>query len=288
MAKTVDEAFTLFLSWMISSETENSKASSHRASIEACLKSNFGMSSLFRAGSYGHGTSVSGYSDVDYFAVIPANNLSSNSSTALRALKDALAKRFPNTDVWVDSPAVAVQFGTEKWERHEITPAYFIERVQEFNVYGMPNRYGDWMKSSPTGLNTYTNIQNDRLSKKAKHLVRLIKSWNYNCSAGLRSIYIELRVAEYLSGESSVIYPIDTLRALRHLQSKELASMRDPLGLGANIYPCSDAVKPGALSKLNSAVARATKAIDADRQGDTALAFEWWDKLFNYAFPSHY
>jgi hypothetical protein len=287
MVKTVDEAFNLLLSWMISSETENSKASSHRASIEACLKSNFGLTSMFRAGSFGHGTSVSGYSDVDYFAVIPANNLPSNSATALRNLKEALSSRFSLTDVWVDSPAVAVQFGTQRWERHEITPVYFLENKAEFNVYGMPNRYGEWMRSSPTGLNSYTNTQNDRLAKKAKHLVRLIKSWNYYCDVGLRSIYIELRVSEYLSGETSVVYPIDVLRALGHLQSKDLASMRDPLGLGANIYPCSDAAKAGAISKLNSAVTRARKAIDANGEGNAALAFEWWDKVFNYQFPSY-
>jgi hypothetical protein len=287
VTRDVGEAFGILLSWILPSETETAKAASHRASIESCLKTNFGMTNFFKAGSFGHGTSIRGYSDVDYFAVIPAPNLKSDSSLTLRLVKDTLSNRFPLTDVYVDSPAVSVQFGTEKWERHEIIPADFLHSKDGFNVYDMPNRYGGWMNSSPTGLNSYINVQNDRLSKRAKQLVRFIKLWNYYCSAGIRSIYIELRVAEYLAGESSVVYSVDVLRALRHMQKKQLASMRDPLGLGANIYPCSDATKDAALSKLNSAVARAQKAVDADSLGRSADAFEWWDKVYNGGFPAY-
>jgi hypothetical protein len=288
VSKDVFEAFNTLLGWVTPSETETTKAASHRSSIKSCLEANFGMTSFFRAGSFGHGTSVSGHSDVDYFAVIPAANLKQDSSISLRQMKEALAKRFSLTDVYVDSPAVAVQFGTAKWERHEITPAYFVRATDGFNVYGIPDRYSGWMNSSPTGLNSYTNVQNERLSKKAKQLVRLVKLWNYNNNAGIRSIYIELRVSEYLSKESSIIYPIDVLRALRHMQTKELASMRDPLGLGANINPCSDALKPAALSKLNTAVARAQKAEDARNAGQASDAFGWWDKVYNGGFPAYY
>lgn len=288
MPKNVDDGFKMFLGWLVPSGTETAKAASHRLSIEACLKSNFNMTSFFRAGSFGHGTSINGYSDVDYFAVIPIDKLKENSSTTLRQVKEALQTRFPTTDVYVDSPAVAVQFGTEKWEKHEITPVQFISKTDGYNVYDMPDRYGGWMKSSPTGLNSYVNTQNDRLAKKAKQLIRLVKAWNYYANAQLRSIYIELRVTEYLKGESAIVYPIDVRNALRHLQAKGLASMRDPLGLGAPIYPCSDAVKPSALSKLDTAVTRADKAENARHADRISDAFEWWDKLYCGGFPGYY
>lgn len=288
MTKDVYEAFNLLLSWIVPSETETTKAASHRGSIKSCLELNFGMTNFFRAGSFGHGTSVRGYSDVDYFAVIPTVNLKADSASTLRRVKEALAARFPLTEVYVDSPAVAVQFGTEKWERHEITPVDFVKVEHGFSIYDMPDRYGGWMKSSPLALNAHTNVCNDRLSKKAKQLVRLIKLWNYYNDAGIRSIYIEMRVVEYLAGESSILYPIDVLHALRHMQRKELAAMHDPLGLGAKLYPCSDAVKPGALSKLNSAVMRAEKAEGARSEGKMADAFGWWDRVFNGEFPAYY
>lgn len=287
MTKDVNQAFDILLTRIIPSETETAKAASHRASIKACLDANFGMTQFFRAGSFGHGTSVRGYSDVDYFAVFPSAKLKADSSVTLREVKDVLAARFPLTPVYVDSPAVAVQFGTEKWERHEITPADFIESKNGFNLYDMPDRYGAWMKSSPLGLNAVTNGQNDRLAKKAKQVVRLIKLWNYVSGAGIRSIYIEMRVVEYLRNEKSILYYIDVLQSLRHMNNKRLASMQDPLGLGANIYPCSDAVKLSAITKLETAITRAEKAYDAKNAGKEQDAFDWWDKVFFGYFPAY-
>lgn len=288
MTKDVDEAFSLLLSWIVPSETETTKAISHRASIKACLEANFGMTNFFRAGSFGHGTSVRGFSDVDYFAVIPTAKLKKDSTATLREVKEALAKRFPLTDVYVDSPAVAVQFGDEKWEKHEITPVDFVKNESGFSVYDMPNRYGEWMHSSPLALNDHTNFHNDRLAKKAKQLIRLVKLWNYSNNVGIRSIYIEMRVVEYLISETTIVYTIDVRNALRHMQQKELAAMHDPRGLGAKIFPCSDAAKPGALSKLNSAVTRANKAEEARNNGQMSDAFGLWDLVFNGRFPAYY
>ena len=288
VTRDVNEAFDILLSWVMPSETETTGAASHRASIQACLQNNLGMTNFFRTGSFGHGTSVRGHSDIDYFAVIPPANLVSDSARALRTLKEILAARFPRTPVWVHSPAVAVQFGTEVWERHEVTPVYFDKTDNDYYVYGMPDRYGGWMLSSPTELNAYINRQNDRLNKRAKHLARLVKLWNYYGGVGIRSIYLELRTAEYLSNEATVIYPIDVMGALRHILAKDLAGMHDPLGLGADIFPCTAAAKPTVLSKLATAVTRAEKAVAANQAGRTGEAFDWWDKVYAGGFPSYY
>lgn len=288
MPKTVDDAFAKLLSGLVPSETETAAAASHRISIKSCLENSFGMTNFFRAGSFGHGTSIKGISDVDYFAVIPVAKLKDNSTNTLRELKEALQARFPNTPVYVDSPAVAVQFGKGTWERHEITPAEFVSKTGGYGVYDMPNRYGGWMKSSPTGLNAYVDEQNNRLSKNAKPLIRLLKAWNYYNNAQIRSIYIELRVAEYLKGETTVIYPHDVFAALKYMKDKNLATMWDPLGLGAGINPCSDATKITALSKLSTAVSRAGKAVEANAAGKVSEAFDWWDKLYNGNFPGYY
>jgi hypothetical protein len=38
---------------------------------------------FFRAGSFGNGTSVRNFSDVDYFAIIPTKHLTQNSTSSL-------------------------------------------------------------------------------------------------------------------------------------------------------------------------------------------------------------
>src|SRR6266851_402302 len=102
MAKTVDDAFNELISRLTPTGSETATAASHRGSIEECLRTNFGMTSFFRSGSFGYGTSVSGYSDVDYFAVIPSARLQQNSDASLAQIQIALQRRFPNTRAHVD------------------------------------------------------------------------------------------------------------------------------------------------------------------------------------------
>ena len=181
------------------------------------------------------------------------------------------------------SPAVVVPFGTTAGERHEITPAYV-----DSSIYKIPNRYDGWMHSAPSTHAGWVNEVNDRHDKKVKQLIRLVKYWNYLAGAGIRSFYLEMRVAEYARGENSIIYSYDVKRALNHMLGKELAAMQDPKGLVGYFYPCSDAQKPVALSRLDTAVTRAQKAIDAEAAGNIATAFDWWDKLFLGKYPADY
>lgn len=287
MSKNVNEAFDILIDRLKHSEVESSSATTHRGSIESRLKADFEMTRMFRSGSYGHGTSLSVISDIDYFAVIPPKKLWKDSSYSLSTVKYSLSARFPNTGVNVSSPAVVVPFANGT-QRHEIIPAYANGTKNGYNVYSIPNRYGAWMDASPTAHNAWVNETNNALAKRLKQLIRLVKYWNYVKSAGLRSFYIELRVTEYARGESSIIYKFDVKRALAHLSNKGLAAMQDPQGISGYVYPCSDAVKPTALSKVNNALTRATKAREEEEKGNTQSAYEWWDKVFDGKFPAYY
>jgi hypothetical protein len=144
------------------------------------------------------------------------------------------------------------------------------------------------MHSAPTAHAAWVNQVNDKHGKRVKPLIRLVKYWNYVASAGIRSFYIEMRVAEYANAETSISYAIDVKRALSHLHSKGLAAMQDPKSLVGYFYPCTDAAKPDALSRLSTAATRAEKALDAERAGKHAEAFDWWDKLYQGKFPAYY
>ena len=104
MLRTVDEGFRDFLTKLTPSTTESVAAKNHRASIEACLKNNFGLKRFARIGSFGNGTSISGCSDVDYLACLPTDQLTQVSTSSLRKVRDALDTRFPNTGIRASSP----------------------------------------------------------------------------------------------------------------------------------------------------------------------------------------
>lgn len=289
MPRTVDEGFRDFLACLTPSDVESAKAQKHRASIEECLRANFTLKRFFRTGSFGNGTSINSYSDVDYFANVATENLKQNSATSLSHFREILENRFPNTGVHVSTPAVRVPFGSGANEVHEITPADFVGENNGLKIYEIADGNGGWMRSSPDIHNEYVRTINSKHNLKVKPLIRYVKAWKYFKQVPISSFYLELRVAKYANGEATIIYDIDVKQVLSQLWECGLASMQDPEGVSGYISPCkSDADLKDALSKLDTARTRANKAREAEAGGDTKEAFRWWNLLYDGRFPSYY
>lgn len=287
--RTIQEGFRVFHSRLTPGSYESGKASSHKSSIESCLKNSFDLKQLFYSGSAKNGTSISRHSDVDFFASIPGEKLKADSSSALREIKECLQKRFPKTDIFVDFPAVVLNFGSEDWDKAEVIPAEFLELKNSQNVYEIPDVNGTWRKSSPSTHISYTASENNRLSKKLKPLIRFIKAWKYYCNVPIYSFYLELRATKWMENEDSIIYDIDLNSIFRKLHECELADMIDPKRVSGFVKACpSFSKKDEALSKVNTAKIRAQKARDAKESNNIKEAFEWWDKVFAGNFPSYY
>jgi hypothetical protein len=287
VAKTLDEAFRTFHSWLTPTASETAAATRHRASIEACLKSNFEITRFFRTGSFGNGTSIRGYSDVDYFASIPNEYLTRNSDSTLKKVWRALDDRFPNTGVGIRTPAVLVPFGDEKSESTDVVPAEYLGKNSDgYMIYDIADRSGGWMQTSPDAHTAYVGKINNDLNGKLKPLIRFVKAWKYYKKVPLYSFYLEMKVARYASAESSIIYSIDLKRVFRMFANEDLAAMQDPTGVSGYIYPCfSEAMKDDALSKIDTALSRAEKAGEAENDDEIQDAFYWWNLLFNDEFP---
>ncbi|MFJ7738972.1 hypothetical protein ACIQ2D_21980, partial [Lysinibacillus sp. NPDC097287] len=155
MAKTVNSGFTIFLNSITPSASERAKATSHRASIEAKLDAKFGIFRMFETGSFKHGTGVSVHSDVDFFVSLKSNQPILSSST-LTAVRDALKERFPTTYIHASRPAVVLDFG-QGYERVEIIPAYFQEKLVDGARFRIPGVVGEWLDSSPEIHVKYVN-----------------------------------------------------------------------------------------------------------------------------------
>lgn len=289
MPRTINQGFSDFHYKITPSSYQSGKASSHKQSITSKLEEDFLARQLFYSGSANNGTSISIHSDVDIFAEIPADQLKTNSSTTLREIKESLQRRFPNTSVYVDSPAIVCNFGSASWDVAEIIPADYVGMSGGYKVYEIPDGNGNWMRSSPMNHTTYVTEHNERLGKKLKPLIRFIKAWKYYCNVPISSFYLELRVTKMMEAEKSIEYSIDINNILKKLNSAELAAMQDPKGISGYVYPCkSVAQAEDALSKLNTASIRAEKARQAERDGDIHEAFHWWNLLFGNGFPSYY
>lgn len=290
MPKTIHEGFSTFHSWLTPTGAESQAAKNHRASIEACLKNNFGLNSFFRCGSFGNGTSISAHSDVDYLASIPTQKLRRNSASTLSDVCSALAIRFPSTNVRTNCPAVCVPFGSSARETTEVVPADYVRTTADgHNVYEIADGAGGWMQTSPGAHKAYVNKVNDKHGGKVKPLIQFLKAWKFYRNVPISSFYLEMRVAKHADGESSIIYDMDVKMILGKLHDGGLAQMQDPVGIAGYIYPCStDAKLTDTKSKLSTAYTRACNARTCESAGDTKDAFAWWDLVFGDRFPSYY
>jgi tRNA nucleotidyltransferase (CCA-adding enzyme) len=95
LPRSIDQGFSDFLTNIKATAAETSATVSHRSSIKACLENNFGLQRFTRIGSFGNGTNVSGYSDVDYLVCLPTASLKQSSDSSLRLVKDALVSVVP-------------------------------------------------------------------------------------------------------------------------------------------------------------------------------------------------
>ncbi|MBZ2188487.1 hypothetical protein K8B33_05230 [Alcanivorax sp. JB21] len=289
-SRSVNKGFRDFHRALTPRSYESGGATSHKASITSRLEAYYNLKQMFYSGSANNGTSISGFSDVDFFASIPRENLNDNSSVSLRKIKECLQGRFRNTRIFVDSPAVVLDFGSGSWDTAEVIPADFLYQTDEgINVYDIPDGSNGWIKSSPRAHTSYVTEQNNRLDKKLKPLIRFIKAWKYYNDVPVSSFYLELRVTKLMEAESSILYEIDVNSVLRKLYDCDLAPIRDPKGISGLISPCKSAAhKETALSKLRTAKIRSKKARDAESSGDIREAFGWWDKVFSGRFPGYY
>jgi hypothetical protein len=290
MPRTVEEGFREFLRKLTASEYESEAAKNHRYSIKTRLEKDFDYVPRFtRIGSFGNGTSISGNSDVDYLACLPTKHLTENSTYSLQKVRNSLDGRFPNTGVRVSCPAVVCPFGTTASETTDVVLADYIGENDAYKVYEIADCAGGWRRASPDAHKSYVASVDEKLAGKVKPLVRFIKAWKCFRSVPISSFYLELRVAKYASGESSIVYDIDVKRVLCQLRECKLADMQDPMGVSGYISACkTQALYEDACSKLDTAATRAENAREASSKEKTSDAFEWWRLLYNYEFPTYY
>lgn len=289
MPRNIEEGFRDFLRRLTPTPGESDAAKRHRESIRRCIDSNHGLNRFWRTGSFGNGTSISAYSDVDYMASLPSPSATSNSYYTLRKVRNSLDDRFPNTGVRIDCPAIVVPFGTLAKETTEVTPATFLRWNGNFPVYAIPDCNSGWMRASPDAHNDYVSAVDIHLNRKIKPLIRFIKAWKYYNNVPIFSFYLELRVSTYAVSEKSIVYSIDVDRILQRLAGNALQSVRDPMKISGVVYACrTQRQLDEALSRVKRAATRSGNARSEEARGNVRRAFEWWDKVFAGRFPGYY
>jgi hypothetical protein len=292
MPLTVEDAFDQFLPTLTTSRQETQSAASHRATVEARLKADFSLTTMFRTGSFGAGTNVRGYSDVDYFAVIPTANLKKDSSRTLTAVAESLRDRFPLTpNIRVNGPGVQLPFGDEGAERVEIIPVDDTGRTKlGFRQFDMPDELAGWKFSAPESHKAYVDDIDTKLSGKVKPLIRLAKAWKFFRNVPIRSFYLEMRIAALMATEQVILYDIDLKNVLNALWDDQLANVPDPRfpNDAFVLSACSStSSRTDALSKLGNAATWSQQAMSEKHANRPGAAIGKWNLVYADRFPKY-
>jgi Second Messenger Oligonucleotide or Dinucleotide Synthetase domain len=239
---------------------------------------------MFESGSWTHGTSIKAKSDVDYMAVATGTRPRWPSS-ALEAAKTAVKGcDWKINDVRVSSPVIGITYYTQP--DFEVAPAWFNKRISGFDVYWIAGRGDEWVLSAPGAHLVYVNQQNDRLSKKVKPLVRLLKAWKHHVGAPVSSFYLEMRTAEYAAGETSIIYDIDLRRVFNSIVAAGARDMNDPAHIVGRIPACaSDEKRRRTVGMLSAALSNLRAADEAMSAGDRSAYWVAMRNVFGTDYP---
>ncbi len=289
MPTDIDSAFSEFYALLTTLAAESAAAKQHRESIRQCLELKFGLTSFFQSGSFGNGTNIRGYSDVDRFAVIPAENTPERSGALLRKVAIALRRRFPLTGIRVDTPAVYVPFGHDGSESTDVIPAVHEGTTHDgFRYLAIAGGGGSWVMAGPDAHNAFVARADEWHDGGTKRLIRYVKAWRYLRQVPISSFYLELRVASYALDRPSVYFPNDMFFVLDELWRDQLVAFRDPMGISGLIDACSfPGQRTEALRKLRIARAAAERALRFESEGRVKTAFFNWTRLFGKRFPSY-
>lgn len=254
--------------------------------IDRVLKEEMGVDYLIQYGSIGHGTNVEGFSAIDCFAVMPKAKLTADSNQSVSRVRDILISRFPEAEVIEGRPAVKIPFGGRESDKHYVVPAYLIGEKDGHDIYGIPGPSGRWIQSCPGGHSAWINNLNEKLDKKLRNMIRIVKAWNYLNGQPVWSFYLELGVTEFMKKSASNSFAVDMRNFLNYLCKKELAPFEKSVGTNEYVYATARKDRQISLGKIQHSRQMAEKAIENNQKGNISDAYSSWRKVFNFPFPA--
>lgn len=280
-----DQTLSVYAGSLAPAGYDRTEASARRSVVQGALRnSSLRVTSMFESGSWTHGTSIKAKSDVDYMAVATGRRPfwpSSALDTAKTAVKGCDWKI---KDVRVSSPVIGITYYTQP--DFEVAPAWFKERIGGFDVYWIAGRQDEWVLSAPGAHLAYVSQQNDRLGKKVKPLVRLLKAWKHNVGAPVSSFYLEMRTAEYASGETLIVYDIDLRNVISSMVTAGARDMNDPAHIVGRIPACASGEKRRrTLGMLSTALSSLRTADEARAAGDRQAYWLAMRNVFGSDYP---
>lgn len=236
-------------------------------------------------GSYGRGTAICGFTDVDLLMQLPwatysqYNAYSGNGQSALlQAVRTELRLRYPNTEVGGDGQVVVVQFSDGM--KVEVLPAFLLADSVNY-TYPDANDGGSWKFTSPGVEAASLDIADKKYSKKIRHLARMTRAWRRNENVPISGILIDTLAYNFMSkwayNDKSYMYYDWMMRDFMYYLSKQDQDQQFWFAPGSGLRVWRKGVFE---HKAKRAYENAGDAIENEEQKYPYSATTCWQKIF--------
>ena len=294
MAYTVPSAFTEFAAKLKPTATQEQTIAERRDRVENFLLAKYAAGSIMPLteakviGSAGRKTLIRPINDIDVFAVFDDSQVWSqyknDSRQLLYRVREALDEYQVET---VGSRGQAVRLFYKDGLHVDITPAFPLYNIlfRNLECYVIPRGDGSWLKTDPYKHGAFMVERNQALGNYLKPLVRLLKRWNNVHSNRLKSFHLEMMAQAVFTSLSSNMRE-NTQVFFRYAGSS--LNVNDPAGYSGNLAASlTQSQREAILQSFNTADAHATRALQAENDGQTEESIRQWRIVFGNEFPSY-
>lgn len=236
-------------------------------------------------GSYGRGTAIKGFSDVDLMVILPYsvydkynNYLTNGQSALLQAVKNSISQTYSQTKTGGDGQVVVVEFSDGII--FEVLPAFY-NSTDDYYVYPDSHGGGSWKTCKPIHEIKAINEQNILYNKKVKHLVRMMKAWKKKNNVPISGLLIETLAMNFMkdwtNNDKSYLFYDYMVRDFLNYLSQQDTSKNYWLAWGSKQF----VYRKGIFEyKAKRSFNIALEAIEAEEKKYTYTARSKWQEIF--------
>lgn len=287
MATTINQSFLKFKSNLEITGLQQQTVSTRQQNVRDVVAADLTVLDSFLTGSYRRSTMIAPLkdADIDVFVVLGASYFKQDGQAwLLDKVKATLKKEYPSTPkISRNGQAVTITFTD-----------FVLDVVPAFNRKGGGYLIADcvnrrWISTDPKKHVDIWSAANTSHKGNLVPLIKMIKAWNREHSALLRSFHLEAMILSILTNVTIHDFPSGARFVFDKTRQSVKGATYDPSGYGGNLadYLNTQQKINDVVSRLETAYNRSVEAENLDKQGKTASAVEKWRMIFGDYFPAY-
>ncbi len=238
-----------------------------------------------RVGSYGRYTGIKGISDLDMLYIMPDSlwdTYRDDQSKLLRDTRDALKKRWPNTDIYVDTLVVVLDFSNFKFEIQPVFEGY--EKDDELPFFWFPDtKDAKYKKTKPKHEQAEMTRFRNKFGDTHRRLCKIMRAWKNTSGLAMSGLLMDTLAYNFLNANAGYrtagLSQFDTVVCDFFAFLKDQPKQEHYAALGSNqrVY-----VKHPFKTKASEACSLAQAAI---AEKNERKRHDIWRNIFGNAFP---